>query len=479
MSPGFALGREEALDRLHGEEVDVFIIGGGINGAGIARDLMLRSSHGGWGLRVALADKGHFSGGTSGRNSQLIHGGLRYLENLEFGLVREALEERRTLLRIAPHLVEPLPMIIPFFGMSKRLYYGTGLAVYDFLAGKDNTGRRQALSRAAVAALEPDLTREGLHSAAVFYDCKVHSARLVLENLFDASRRGAVIANYVQVASWQPAEGGFEIVAEDVLSGRSWIVRAKRIVDARGPWEGGRNLRLVRGSHIIVPRLTRSGHAIAHFNDDGRILFVIPWGSNQDLSLVGTTDVDHPGTPDDVRISAEEVAYLQRAAKRLFPASAVDPVAAYASLRPLVAEPGKSASSTSRAHRIWLDQEGVLKISGGKYTTYRAMSEQAVALLFPESRQLPSTAGAPFEPSPPALPQEETVRRSVEQEMAVRLTDLLFTSTYWGHERRWTRDLLLPIASRMGELLRWEENRVEEEIARVLTIVRMPETAAR
>jgi glycerol-3-phosphate dehydrogenase len=373
-------------------------------------------------------------------------------------------------------LVTPLPLLIPFYGWRDRWYYGTGLALYDLLAGSRNIGHRRHLSREEAGRLEPDLSLEGLHSAAIYYDCKVHSARLLLENILDAARMGAAPANYVEARSWRRAAGVYEIEAEEKFSGRRFPIRAKKLVDARGPWEGSANLRLVRGSHIIVPRLTRSENAIAHFASDGRIMFVIPWGEDADLSLAGTTDVDHQGTPDDVHISLEEVNYLQGNLRKLFPGRPVDPVAAYASLRPLVASGGKSATETSRSHRIWLDEEGVLKIAGGKYTTYRIMAQEAVDLLVPQLRGMCRTGEAGLGNAIEGITRERMVAHAVEHEMAMRLPDLLYASTYWGHERTWTRDALLPLAIEMAEMLGWDETRVEEEIALVL---RMGQVAGR
>ncbi len=499
---GFRLTRAESLERLRADVLDVLIVGGGINGAGIARDLSLRAGLAKRPLRIGLADKGHFSAGTSGRNSQLIHGGLRYLENLEFGLVREALRERETLLRIAPHLVEPLPMLIPFHGAFRRAYFGVGLWLYDTLAGRRNIGRRRHVSRQTLAEMEPDMALDGVFSAAVYYDCKVHSARLVLENLFDASSRGAAIVNYCAAVSWRRgAEDVFEVRCEDRDGGAAFDVRARRVVDARGPWDDSGKLRLVRGSHIVVPRLTRDDRAIAHFNADGRILFIIPWGVHGDLSLVGTTDIDHSGSADRVRISAEEVAYLRNAAGALYPHAALEPVAAYSSLRPLIAAGKESAAAASRGHEIAFDAEGVLKIGGGKYTTYRAMSEQAASLLFPDLGGASATGTAPLGGPDPAaegvlrfhgvharealrLPrfpsplddgEAAAIEFAVRREMALRLPDLMFVSTYWGHERRWSRESLAPYAEYMGRLLGWTPERTAEETAAVLDMTRLPE----
>jgi len=477
MHPGFDIdSRAVNIGRLQRERFDVLVVGGGINGAGIARDLALRAHDAGRDLRVGLIEKRQFSSGTSGRNSQLIHGGLRYLKNFEFGLVREALRERATLLRIAPHLVEPLPLLIPYYSWSDRLLYGTGLAIYDHLAGGDNIARRRPLGRSEVAALEPDLAREGLVSGAIFYDCRVHSARLVLENIADAARLGAVVANYVEAKGWREDGEGYTVSAVDVLTGADFLIRTRLLADARGPWEDGGGLRLVRGSHIIVPRLTRSRNAIASFGADGRIIFVIPWGQKDSVSLVGTTDVDHAGTPDDVRISSEEVNYLMAAIRRLFPAfTEREPLAAYSSLRPLVADGAGSATDASRKHAIRMEN-GILRISGGKYTTYRAMAEEAADLLMPETRGACRTAVRPLGGGRSEALRERIgpVAYAVRHEMAQRLPDVVFVSTYAGHERRLDREALLDTAREMADLLSWSPERVEEEIELTLRIARLP-----
>ncbi|MFN7923258.1 MAG: glycerol-3-phosphate dehydrogenase/oxidase [Bryobacteraceae bacterium] len=476
MSAAFELdSRARNLEQLGRDTFDLLIIGGGINGAGIARDLALRAEVAGRPLRIALIDKAHFSSGTSGRNSQLIHGGLRYLKNFELDLVREALHERATLLRIAPHLVDPLPLILPFYSRLDRFYYGAGLFLYDLLAGEYDMGGHRYLSRAQLAAVEPGMAGDGLHSAAIFHDCRVHSARLLLENIFAAARSGAVIANYVEAGAPRGVEGSFTVPATDRLGGRTFEIRARRIVDARGPWVGGPNLRLVRGSHIIVPRATASENAVAYFGPDGRIIFVIPWGPDKSLSLVGTTDIDHSSTPDDVRISPDEIAYLRNVLKRLFPSGGeFEPLAAYSSLRPLVATPGANATDTSRSHKITLN-EGVLEISGGKYTTYRAMAEEAVDLLYPEWTGACRTAEIPLGPGPEeAARLAAPVAWAVNHEMAQRLSDVMFISTYLGHERTLTRDYLRPIAAEIAALLRWDEPRIQQEIEAALAKARVP-----
>lgn len=448
------------IDRLRKEQFDVLIVGGGINGAGIARDLAMRDET----IRVALVDRAHFAGGTSGRNSQLIHGGLRYLKYLDIHLVKEALAERATLLRIARPLVEPLEFLLPCYRPTDRWFFGAGLALYDMLAGSQNIHAHRALTSLEARTLEPALEADGLKAALSFYDCKVHSARLCLENVLDAEARGAAIANYLSVA-----REGAGIVATDHLTGETFPIRAKFIVESTGAWSTGAPLRLVRGSHLVFPRIQKGQEAISYFDDDGRIVFFIPWGEDNNLTLVGTTDVDHTTGPNNVHISAEETTYLTSIVHRLFPSYREEPVASYSSLRPLIQKSGRSATSTSREHKIWRSPDGILHVSGGKYTTYRAMSEEAVDALLPDLRPgkpLPcQTALVPL--SIPATPTStsERVRKAVDREFARKLPDLLYVSTYWGHEGRLSEDWLLPLAREMGELLGWDEQRVQQEVA--------------
>jgi glycerol-3-phosphate dehydrogenase len=372
------------VDGLRHEEFDVLILGGGINGAGVARDLALRARTAGTKLAIALVDQNHFASGTSSRNSHLIHGGLRYLKQFAIHLVRESLRERAVLLEIAPHLVEPQPFLLPLASVYKSLYYATGLTMYDAL---DRTGalpHHRWLSRAEVHKLEPGLA-PGMRRAAEYYDCQVRSARLVLENIFEAIANGATCVNYVRATSYERAGQTWRVKLEDRVTRATVEARAKLLIDATGPWAHDPAPRLVRGSHIVMPRLNASGHAIAFFDDAGRIVFFIPWGERGDCTLVGTTDVDHNADPNRVAASAEEAAYLRRIAARVFPESEkLEPVATFSSLRPLLAASPAAAKGSpthaSREHRIFFDPRGVLRITGGKYTTYRAMSEQAADL---------------------------------------------------------------------------------------------------
>jgi glycerol-3-phosphate dehydrogenase len=465
--------RRQSLESFKNETFDVLIVGGGINGAGTARDLALRSRIAGVPLKIALVERRHFASGTSGKNSQLIHGGLRYLKYFEFNLVREALRERAILLDIAPHLVEPLAFLMPIRGFVADLFYNTGLWIYEKFAGDHRVGSVRRLSFEEIHELEPNLGLPGLTSGAEFYDCRVHSARLVLENIFEAVANGACAANYVGAE----ITGAELVKLTDHISGEIFEARARKIVDATGPWARDPAPRLVRGSHIILPRLLSSDHAIAYFEESGRIIFVIPWGHDRNLTLVGTTDVDHDAGPDCVQISDEEVRYLLGIVRTLFPdAISAAPIAGYSSLRPLAAAEEGSPTAASREHRIWNDQHGIVRITGGKYTTYRAMSEEAADLVCeevaPNLLDIHRTALTPvngnsrealkgidselrdygvfadsvarLEPrtAPPGMTRREAAQMAyaVEHEMAQYLDDFLTVSTYLAYERSWDAD---------------------------------------
>jgi len=493
--------RARNLERLRRESFEVLVLGGGINGAGIARDLALR------GVKVALVEQRHFASGTSGKNSQLIHGGLRYLKFLQFHLVRESLRERATLLKLAPHLVTPQPFLMPIYGWPSRVFYGTGLRIYDWLAGNGNVARHRVLSKSEVGRVEPGLTRQGLTHGAIFYDCQIHSARFVLENIWDASRHGAVVVNYARA---DRREDGVTIT--DTFSGESFPLQAAKLVDATGAWASSQDLRLVRGSHIVVPRVNASDNAIAYFEDSGRIIFIIPWGTTRQLSLVGTTDVDHTGGPDNVHISPEETEYLVRIVRRLFPSARdTTPISTFSSLRPLIRTGATSATKTSREHRIWRAADGVVHVAGGKYTTFRVMSEEAANLIAPgpsttaetvlggnTKQQIDALLASAAEIATRHLltaPDVERIIRNygaqasnllaylpqsapsgltrvecaqiafaVEHEMAATLADVMFVSTYWGYELRWTRETLTPFAEEIGRRLNWSAAKISEQL---------------
>jgi glycerol-3-phosphate dehydrogenase len=457
--------RGDQMERLRaGGPLDVLIIGGGINGAGVIRDLALRAEYSGTPLRIALVEQKHFASGTSGKNSQLIHGGLRYLKYLQFRLVRESLHERAILLKLAPQFVTPLGFLLPMYGFKSHLVYETGLWLYDRLAGSEAIAPHRMVSKSELAEMEPGLTRTRLSGAALFYDCAIPSARFVVENVLNAIAHGAVAVNYVHADHWERlgADGCWRVRCTDTLSGEQFEIEARKLVDARGAWSNPDSLRLVRGSHIVIPRVNSSDHAIAHFEPDGRVVFVIPWGSRNQLTLVGTTDEDQHESPDHVRISSEETRYLLGIVRKLFPQhSDVTPVSWFSSLRPLVRASG-SATRASRDHRIWNSSEGVLHIAGGKYTTYRLMSQEAGDLvcheIAPHLAAVQRTAETPF----------AVVEREIGDRLEQHLGDYLYVSTYLGYEQRWDRASLLPIARALAAKRGWDESRVDAEVNAII-----------
>lgn len=459
-----AVARHQQIERLREGALDVLILGGGINGAGVLRDLALRATAQSRPLRVGLVEQAHFASGTSGKNSQLIHGGLRYLKYLQFRLVRESLHERSILLNIAPQFVKSLGFLLPMYGMASRVLYGIGLSVYDWLARPDPLAHHRIVSAKEVAHIEPQLHSGGMTAAAIFQDCTVASARFVVENILDAIRNGAIAANYVKAENWRRGDDReWQVQCVDTLTGDAFELRARKLVDARGAWSSSAPIRLVRGSHIVIPRVNASEHAIAHFEPDGRIVFLTPWGSQGQLTLVGTTDEDHQGGPDSVRISAGELEYLLSVVRKLFPSRRdVAPISAFSSLRTLVRDRARSATASSREHRIWNSPEGILHVAGGKYTTYRHISEVACDRI---SKEIAPDLVSQHPTRTTAL---EFENRGAGEAMEQHLSDYLFISTYLGFERRWDRSSLMSVARELSGKLGWDDARVRREIDVVL-----------
>lgn len=390
MTPFSAEARSEHWNALGRGTWDLLVIGGGITGAGVARDAAGR------GLRVALVDAGDIARGTSSRSSRLIHGGLRYLETFDFRLVFEASAERRRLLALASHLVHPLPFLFPVFrkGPVGRRKLQAGMWLYDGLSLFRNIARHRMLSRKAVAEAEPALRTEDVVGAALYYDASVDDARLALANARGAHEAGAAIVPHAEVVGF--LRDGARVSGarvRDGIGGGVTVVRARVVLNASGPWSdevrrladprAKPRLRTTKGVHIMVPRERLANRNAITFRSpiDGRVMFVLPWG---DFSYVGTTDTDFRGSPSDVRADAEDVRYLLESANSIFPAARLtdaDVVSTWAGLRPLLApletDGGRSESATSREHEIWQDRGGLLNIAGGKLTTYRVMASEA------------------------------------------------------------------------------------------------------
>jgi glycerol-3-phosphate dehydrogenase len=381
---------------------DVVIIGGGIHGCGIARDAAGR------GLSVLLAEKADLASGTSSASTKLIHGGLRYLEHYAFRLVREALSEREVLLLMAPHIIRPLRFVLPHHrGLRPAWLIRLGLFLYDRLGGRSSVlppSDAVDLTRApAGKPLKASFTRGFEYS-----DCWVDDARLVVLNAMDAAARGADIRVRTEVTSARRATGAWHVQLRNTVSGRRETVEARALINATGAWIAETSaqriearpiadVRLVKGSHIVVPRLFQHDSAYIFQNADRRIVFAIPY--ERDFTLIGTTDVDCTGDIGEVAISSDEIEYLCGAVNAYFTAAVTpsDVVWSYAGVRSLHDDGRASAQDTTRDFVLELDGSGgeppLLGIVGGKITTYRRVAEEALRRLLP---LMPGPAGAPW-----------------------------------------------------------------------------------
>jgi len=375
------------------KSVDIFIIGGGINGAAVARDAVGR------GFSVMLAEAEDYAGATSSSSSKLIHGGLRYLETYEFALVRESLHERETMLKIAPHICFPLRFLVPITRTQRRPAWivRIGLMLYDFLSGAKLLARSGALSKAQVAAL-PRLRKEGLTAVLHYPDCWIDDARLVLSTLMDARKRGADILNYRRVEKITPIEDGYSIELDE--RGNKRKVHARYVINAAGPWANEvldvteapfprSGLRLVRGSHIVLkmPEPVEND-AYTLQSRDGRVIFTLPWLNSRYL-IIGTTDAPQKENPRDAKCSDEERDYLLKSYNRYFThpgaaATSSDVVWTWAGVRPLIDDGEDNPSKVTRESRLAVQINGAgafLTIYGGKLTTHGTLGEKVLSEL--------------------------------------------------------------------------------------------------
>lgn len=397
------LHRSETANRLHETDFDLLVIGGGVTGVGIALDAANR------GLSVALVEKQDFAAGTSSRSTKLIHGGLRYLKQLEFSLVREVGLEREIVYRNAPHIVIPEKMLLPIVrgGSLGKFPASVGLYVYDMLAGVRRKERRKMLSRPETEAREPLLRKEGLLAGALYWEYRTDDARLVTELAKTARSKGAELINYCSldtlIVENECVCGG---MVTDLLSGEEFTIRAKKVVNASGPWVDkvrgtveevrGKRLQLTKGVHLVFDHgQLPIGQAIYFDVEDGRMMFAIP---RDGCTYVGTTDTVYSDGIERPRVTKADVTYLLGAVNRMFsiePLLEKDIVSTWAGLRPLIHEDGKSPSELSRKDEIFISSQGLVSIAGGKLTGFRKMAERTVDLCL---KQLNEEKGRPFIP---------------------------------------------------------------------------------
>ncbi|MEZ5040564.1 MAG: glycerol-3-phosphate dehydrogenase/oxidase [Saprospiraceae bacterium] len=390
--PFSAADRLEEIREMEKSTFDLLIIGGGATGCGIALDAATR------GLKVALIEKGDFASGTSSKSTKLIHGGLRYLKQLDIALVRETGTERAVVHRLAPHLVLPEKMLLPLIkgGTYGKWSTSFGLMIYDILAGVDRTDRRKMLSKKATLTLEPLLNEETVKGSGFYAEYRTDDARLTIELIKMAHQYGAKAINYCELVDFLYDDG--RIVGaqcKNQLDAKHFSIKATKIVSAGGPWVdqvrqmdgslSGKRLHLTKGVHIVVPHEKLPlQHSIYFDVPDGRMIFAIPRGK---VTYIGTTDTNYKGRLDRVVVTKTDANYLLEAVNNAFPAIhlTIDDISSnWAGLRPLIHEDGKDPSELSRKDEIFISASGLISIAGGKLTGYRRMAQRIVDLVAKE-----------------------------------------------------------------------------------------------
>jgi glycerol-3-phosphate dehydrogenase len=465
----------DRLAELENRRYDVLIVGGGIVGAGVARDAAMR------GLQTLLVEQADFASGTSSRSSRLLHGGLRYLAQGNIGLVREASREKMVLQEIAPHLTQPLAFVFPAFrgaGWPRwQLWLGTKL--YDLLCGGRNFGSSRALSRQQVQQELPGILASGLRGAVRYYDALTHDARLVIDTLRSAALHGARLENHMRLESARPVADGWQCQLVDNLNQREIQVASRSVVNASGPWSdqiphSHTTLRLTKGVHLVIPRDRLPVPDAVVMPDHRRILFAIPWGHHV---VLGTTDTDYRGPLSEPQCDPADLRSVLDVVNRIFPLAGIGPddvQSTWAGLRPLVADRKGAPSDTSRRHEIKQGEPGWWDVTGGKLTTYRRMAEETVDQLVRSLKLSPGPCRTAVEP---LLPQQETVFSSIipaapslpavqhycRNEWAVHLDDVMLRRTSWRYGPD-SAAVARQVAGWMAETLKWDQSTTDNQI---------------
>jgi glycerol-3-phosphate dehydrogenase len=471
--------RHDALMQWDAGLVDVLVIGGGVVGAGIARDAAMR------GLSVALAERNDFAFGASSRSSRLLHGGLRYLAQGRLRLVREAAVEKMVLGRIAPHLTRPTPFVFPTYrGTSWKLWkLRIGVKIYDRLAGRRNFGASRGMDPGEVLKLLPGLRGEHLTGAVRYFDAVTFDARLVIDTLRSAASHGARLFNYLSFESAERRGDVWHCRLDDRLAGRRVELTARTVVNAAGASadrfpQSRVQLRLTKGVHLVIPRERLPVPEAVVMTEGPRILFAIPWGERV---ILGTTDTDYAGDVESPTCEPQDVRYILDVTNRTFPAAGVsraDVISTWAGLRPLIASSAGGPSDISRAHHIGMTEPGWLDVAGGKLTTYRLIAEQTVdrvvALLGAAARpcttrEEPLIAEDSARAFSGVLPPEvsrEAVEHFCRTEWAVHLDDVMVRRTGWQHYHDNAADIARRACGWMAEALDWSPEHARAEFER-------------
>lgn len=471
------LKRADLLNALN-ERLDVLVIGGGIVGSSVARDAAMR------GMKVALVEQHDVAYGTSSRSSRLLHGGLRYLAQGRVGLVREASMEKRVIHHIAPHLAAPLPFLFPTYADNKNWVLWQlkiGVKIYDLLCSGRNLGNSSWMNPEQLRQMVPGILTTGLNGAVRYYDGLTNDARLTIDSLRSATAYGALVVNHCKFVDAKH-NGDWECELEDRLTGRTLKVKAGQVVNAAGPWAAGFKasevkLRCTKGVHLVVAKDRVPVPETVVMAEGKRILFAIPWG---DRTILGTTDTDYEGAPENVKTDLEDIKYILGVTNHFFPKSGLQPadvISAWAGLRPLIADPNGKPSDISRSHQIRMPQPGWWDVAGGKLTTCRLMAEQTVDGLVKH-------AGGGFQPCrteheplldpsltkdisgilPPPF-ERRAVEHYVTNEWAMHLEDVMVRRTSWHYYYPDAAQKAQTVAKWMGELLGWTEQQTAAELA--------------
>lgn len=468
--------REQAIAQLADQPLDVLVIGGGIVGAGIARDAAMR------GLRVGLVDQADFASGTSSRSSRLLHGGLRYLAQGRIGLVRQSGRGKTVLRRIAPHLFQPLKFVFPAYNKSDWPLWKlrVGVKAYDFVCGHPKDERSESLDVPTITHGLPMLSTQDLAGGVSYFDALTFDARLVIDTLRSASWCGAAVVNYLRYEKSQRNGDLWRVRLGDVISSRDVEIASRWIVNAAGPWAdrfaaSRVKLRLTKGVHVLIDREKLPIDAAVVMPSGKRILFAIPWGEK---IILGTTDTDFAGDPASVAADANDVKSILDVSNHVFAGVNLREayvVATWAGVRPLLADPRGGPSDISRAHEILVGKDDWMDVAGGKLTTYRLMAEQAVDRIVKSlNRPAPpcETANVPLSEGDDAfggvLPPEvsrNAVEHCCRDEWAMHLDDVMVRRTGWRYAHRDVR-LADRVAEWMAACCGWDRRRTDDELHR-------------
>jgi len=468
--------RWTAIHHLGADTLDVLVVGGGIVGAGIARDSAMR------GLRTGLIEQCDFAFGTSSRSARMLHGGLRYLAQGNIGLVRQASLEKLVIRRIAPHLAAPLPFIFPTYRGTPwpKWKLRIGVKLYDLLCNRQNFDRSEHLSSDRIKSLLPGINPDRLNGGVRYFDGVTNDARLVIDTLRSAFHHGAILLNNARLEEACRYKGEWRCRICDTHQTRHFNIRSRCVVNAAGPWadklpRSRIKIRGTKGVHVVVRRSRFSIPEAVMMTEEKRVVWAIPWG---EMVYIGTTDTDYRGNLETVCTDPEDIDYILSVVNTYFPGMKVteaDIVSTWAGVRPLIAETGGRPSEVSRSHQIVISPNGWLDAAGGKLTTYRLMAEESVNKLGRFLKRplepcrthrealLESGDIQPFSGVIPPPVSPEAVRHYCTHEWAIHLDDVMIRRTGWHHYLPDAKNVAGQVNAWMAAFHGWDQHREQTE----------------